>query len=228
MTFHDLAERLFLKPSPKYAYSDIIRGVRVCGKTSLQKAVGRNTFRGFYRKSGYDRGASSVFDPYFEEKKEAILDGLKGIPSRGQLDNFSEEIRQEIKDRLTNVEEKQLLSYNKTRKPVDLYIEHIVSMAEEISDADRLRLVPFLFLPLDSWIFSSPQLFTESDLRLFGLSRRSTYKDVATRHAYEQLHLLTLDKARSFSPSFHPIYFDLLWSERFNRKQAGNLFESNP
>lgn len=228
MRFHDLAERLFLRPSPKYAYTDIIRGVRVCGKTSLQKAVGRNTFRGFYRKSGCDRGASSIFDPYFEEKKAEILESLKKIQSREQLDIYSEKIRQEIKDRLTNVEEKQLLSYNKTRKPVDLYLEHIVSMAEEISDVDRLRLVPFLFLPLDSWIFSSLQLFTVSDLRLFGLSRRSTYKDVETRQAYEQLHRLTLEKARRVSTSFHPIYFDLLWSERFNRKQAGNLFESNP
>jgi len=228
MNFQALAERLFMKPNPKYAYIDIVRGVKVCGKSAPLKAVGRNTFRGFYRKPGYNRGASSVFDPYFEENKGAILTSLAKIESRDQMNDFSEKIRKEIRGRLINVEERQLESFNKVRKPVDLYIEHIVAMAEEISESDRSRLIPFLFLPLDSWILGSEHVFTESELRAFGLSRRSTYKDVAARPTYDALHRLTIEKARAVSTSFHPIYFDLLWSERFKREGAGNLFESNP
>ncbi|MEY4487774.1 MAG: hypothetical protein RIQ79_282, partial [Verrucomicrobiota bacterium] len=162
------------------------------------------------------------------QQKDIILSGLKSITTREEFDLFAERIKDEIKANLTNVEERQLESYNKVRKPVDLYLEHIIAMSIEISDAERARLIPLLFLPLDSWIFGSPDIFTDGELSFYGLSRRSTYKDVKDRSTYSALHRMTLKKARAISISFFPIYFDLIWGDRFLRDDARNLFESNP
>lgn len=46
---------------------------------------------------------------------------------------------------------------------MDLYLEHLVAMAVELGDV-RARLVPLLFLPLDSQILAHPGLFTEQEL----------------------------------------------------------------
>jgi len=222
------AQKLFLNPSELYTYDAIILGTKVCGKTKVQKAVGKNTFRGFYRKAGFNRGASAIFDPFFITNKTKILSKLRKISTREEMDQFSNTLREEIKKQLINVEERQLESYNKTRKPIDLYIEHIVAMAAELSSSDRARLMPTLFLPLDSWIFGADQIFTETELRAHHLTRRSTYKDVLDRGIYMELHEMTRKKAHDISSCFYPIYFDLIWSDRYLRTNARNLFESNP
>jgi hypothetical protein len=113
---------------------------------------------------------------------------------------------------------------------VDLYLEHLAAMAVEL-DGVRARLIPLLFLPLDSQIFAHPALFTEQELAGHGLSRASTYKDVMAERTHVALQELLVRKAATVAKvrgrAFHVIYFDLIWNGR-HRNWGGNLFETNP
>ncbi len=53
-----------------------------------------------------------------------------------------------------------LRSYNKIRKPLDLYVEQGVAMASELVEV-RSRRVPWLRLPLDSPMFPLSDLFSD-------------------------------------------------------------------
>jgi hypothetical protein len=103
-------------------------------------------------------------------------------------------------------------------------------MAEELT-ADRQRLVSYLFLPLDSQMFQQAELFSEYELRVACLTRRSTYTNVNTEKAYSFLQHTVKAKAEAISAElgrpFYPIYFDLLWNGRVDR-WGTNLFETNP
>ena len=120
-------------------------------------------------------------------------------------------------------------SFNKLRKPVDLYIENLVTMAEELS-RNRTLLVPWLFLPLDSQMLGNPAVFSEQQLRSVGLGRGATYKDVSTEADYlalqEMAQANALRLART-SGHFSRIYFDLFWNKRWTRA-GSNLLELNP
>jgi len=158
------------------------------------------------------------------------VNDLTAIRSRPDLHSLSNRIRDEIRARLHNIQPYQLDSYNKVRKPVDLYIQHLVAMAVEL-DRVRATLVPFLFLPLDSQILAHPCLFKESELRVHRLSRKSTYRDITSEQTYEALQELTSQKADVVAATrqrpFHVIYFDMIWNHRY-RNGGGNLFETNP
>lgn len=122
-----------------------------------------------------------------------------------------------------------LQSYNKIRKPLDLYFEHWVAMASELSTV-RQRLVPLLRLPLDSQMFQSPHLFSDSDLRGIGLSRQSTFHEVKSADHYQKLQTIVKQRAdrmqRYSRTGFSSHLFDLWWNDRY-RKSGGNLFEMN-
>ncbi|HHW21310.1 MAG TPA: hypothetical protein GXX26_00290 [Clostridiaceae bacterium] len=128
-----------------------------------------------------------------------------------------------------NIKASQLESYNKIRKPVDLYIEHIASMCSDISSSERAALVKLLYLPLDSQIFASPYIFSRSQLYSFGIRDNASFKDVWHRKTYISLQDMLLKKAADISDhigkEFLRIYFDLLWNDRY-RKPGRNLFES--
>jgi len=131
---------------------------------------------------------------------------------------------------LRNIKPDQLASYNKVRKPVDLYIEHLVAMSFDL-EAARQVLVPLLFLPLDSQILESSELFTNRELAQHGLRRSSTYSEVTTERSYLALQAIITRRANEVANAlgrpFWPIYFDLLWNGRHSN-WGGNLFESNP
>ena len=103
-------------------------------------------------------------------------------------------------------------------------------MATELATV-RSKLVPMLFLPLDSQMFEHVDVFKEQDLRAHHLSRRSSCKDVADEGTYRSLQDLAASEAstlaKKYGATFHPIYFDLLWNGRHQR-QGSNLFELNP
>ncbi|MEO2090659.1 MAG: hypothetical protein ABGY75_14335 [Gemmataceae bacterium] len=229
----DKADQVFLRPAPLYSWCEIVSGAFVrsqSGGTRRMFAVGQNTFRGFYRVNKACPGAKEGFINYFLEKRSALVDALSGIRTRDDLNRLSNRVCDEVRAKLGNCSPAQLKSYNKVRKPVDLYIEHLVAMAAELDEV-RTGLVPLLFLPLDSQILAHPGLFNEQELAAHGLSRASTYKDITTERTHIDLQALLAQKAASVAEArhrpFHVIYFDLVWNSRY-RTWGGNLFETNP
>ena len=123
------AEIIFNAPFPTYKYDGIIFGCNVKspignGYTQMS-AVGTNTWRGFHRTPNSLSGSKDVFTGYFKERVAFIIDTLKSIRIVEELDHFENEIYLGIRKRLQgNIRSDMLTSYNKIRKPIDLYIEH--------------------------------------------------------------------------------------------------------
>jgi hypothetical protein len=161
----DKADQVFLRPSPRYSWDEIVSGAPVrsqSGGTRRMFAVGQNTFRGFYRVDKACPGAKEGFINYFLEQRGALVDALSAVRTRDDLNRLSNRICEGVRVKLSNCSPAQLKAYNKVRKPVDLYIEHLVAMATELGEV-RAGLVPLLFLPLDSQILAHLGLFTESE-----------------------------------------------------------------
>ncbi|HUY34242.1 MAG TPA: hypothetical protein VMV69_15960 [Pirellulales bacterium] len=229
----DKADQIFPRPTTLYSWDKIISGAAVksaSGATRRMFAVGQNTFRGFHRRDKACPGAKEAFIKYFVDERSSLVEALSAVRTRDELHGLSNTVCDGIRSRLGNVVPTQLRAYNKVRKPVDLYFEHLVSMAAEL-DHVRAALVPLLFLPLDSQILAHSGLFSEQELAMHGLSRTSTYKDVVSERTYSALQSLLVEKAGAVAAerrrSFHPIYFDLVWNDRY-RNWGGNLFETNP
>lgn len=225
-------QEIFLFPSQTYSYNSIINGCDVLsqsGRYEKMYAVARNTWRGFHKIDKSGIGAGNVFMEYFSHNKNTIISNLKEISDGSQLDTLEDSICQDLKGKLHNIRQDMLLSYNKIRKPVDLYIEHIVAMSDEL-EGYRGKLSKFLFLPLDSQMFQSPYLFTDTELYRYNLGRNSTFKDIFSRNQYIKLQEILLGKADTIAMElpqpFYRIYFDLLWNERYC-KESSNLFLSN-
>jgi hypothetical protein len=229
----DKADRVFLCPEPCYSWQEIINGAPVRssqGTVRQMSAVGRNTFRGFHRVNRSCPGAQEEFRAYFVGEQARLAGLLALVRIRDDLHKLQNLICEEVRGRLRNVKQEQLRSYNKVRKPVDLYIEHLVAMAAELN-SQRAALTPLLFVPLDSQVLQHPDLFTEEELAHLGLSRASTYKDVTTEGGYLELQRLLQRRADAVATRlgrpFPPIYFDLVWNNRY-KNWGGNLFETNP
>ncbi|MCB2361040.1 hypothetical protein [Clostridium estertheticum] len=223
-------ENIFIKSQKLYSYDSIINGCMVrgsSGKVEKMYAVGTNTWRGFHKLNKKGSGSKEVFVPYFNNKREYIISELKSINTVEQLDRFEDKITEELRGILMKyIKNNMLDSYNKVRKPVDLYIEHIVSMAEEFTETERKKLVPLLFLPLDSQIFASEYIFSLKELYSFGLKRGSTFQDVNSRNIYKDIQNSLVQKLMKINGDFHRIYFDFFWNERY-KKSGANLFETN-
>jgi hypothetical protein len=220
------AEQIFLKPKSLYPWEEIVNGVRIKGSIRKLYAVAPNTFRSFHRRDKGREGSFAVFKRYFTKEKHTMIQSLSEIFTSEELNSFENELLTRIKERLTNVKS-SIAAYNKIRKPIDLYIDHLVAMAEELTPY-RAQLVPLLFLPLDSVMFKSEHIFSKNDLRVTGLSRRSTYGSVKDKDTYSKLQGMLVSRAKILSldigKPFHRIYFELMWRHRY-LKEGGNLFE---
>ena len=232
-SFIERAEEIFLHPEHRYTWNDIVTGARVSMPGGGQRkfmAVDRNTFRGFHKINKDGIGAGDIFRSYFVQHNEELIAALNSAQSTDDLHDLLNRVSGEILAGLVNIKPSMLTSYNKIRKPVDLYIEHLVAMAHEL-DASRERLIPFISLPLDSQMFKHPDVFQDAELRRVGVSRNSTYKEVRSEAAYHYLQGVLRERAEVLSQTagrpFHPIYFDLLWNDRHARRGT-NLFELNP
>ena len=226
-------EAIFLRPSPQYTWQEVVSGADVqsqAGGTRRMFAVDQKTTRAFHRVVKACPGAKEELINYFMAERGALIDALHGVRTRDDLNRLSNRICDDIRTRLTNFTAAQLRPYNMVRKPVDLFLEHLVAMAVELDEV-RPKLVPLLYVPLDSWILQHPGLFTDHELSTRRLSRASTYKHVASELTHAELQALLADKAgvvaEARGRAFHPIYFDLIWNHRY-RRWGGNLFESNP
>jgi putative zinc finger/helix-turn-helix YgiT family protein len=231
----DKAEQVFLHPTPRYSWEEIVNGVLVASPRGAGprqfSAVGRNTFRGFHKINKNWPGANEAFRSYFTHHKTGLLAELSRLENEEQLHQLENRVCEEVKSLLTNIKPGQLQSYNKVRKPVDLYIMHLVAMATEL-DGSRERLAPLLFLPLDSQILCHQGLFVGSELqKRWSLPQTPTFQDVRTEKTYQGLQQLLQEKAGAVAGArgrpLYRIYFDLLWGNRASN-WGGNLFETNP
>jgi hypothetical protein len=226
------AKETILNPKTLYKWDDIINGVSVKrqnGTTQTMWAVASNTFRGFHRIQKDCPGASVVFHNYFVSNKHWLLTEILSAKNSTELHNVENKICTDIHPKLSNIRQSSLDSYGRIRKPVDLYFQNLICMSQEV-DRSRINLVPYLFLALDSQMFSDPNIFTVEELKNFHLSRRSTYKDVTDERTYIQLQDILSRKATQLSKSdtkFYRIYFDMLWNNR-HQNWGSNFFETNP
>lgn len=226
------AEETILRPKTLYKWDDIIKGVSVKrqnGTTKTMWAVDTNTFRGFHKINKSCAGASKVFQEYFVLNKQKIIAAIISAKNSSDLHTIENEICSDIRPKLSNIKQSLLNTYGKIRKPVDLYFQNLICMSQELNHS-RVDLVPYLFLALDSQIFSDQNVFTDLELREFHLSRNSTYKDVTEEKIYIQLQDILSKKAKYLSKpdaKFYKIYFDMLWNNR-HRNWGSNFFETNP
>ncbi|HOA56111.1 MAG TPA: hypothetical protein PK767_06645 [Clostridiales bacterium] len=233
------AEAIFLNPSVKYPYDDIIRGVQVNG--TRKKAVDINTTQAFGKKLNYGNfrenkiKAMDVCDTFFLEQKEQIIKVLcTAVKSRNELDEYEHELFKELRDALLLYSTSSLIneSYNRIRKVVELYLEHIVSMAAEIDDDRRKELVPMLFLPIDSWIIANELIFSDYALASWGLTRKSSFGKIYSKALFDNMQRYLSDKAQEISTElgedFHVIYFDVFWKNRLYNPGCNLFGEQGP
>lgn len=227
-------QEVFIRHSVDYSWEDIVQGCDVSGKDEKQRAVDTNTWRSLWRKDKKDKtclGPSKVFVSYFLRNKKSLLERLtavKGLDDyNASLNNIHHdlliELRQYIKPSI-------LESYNAARKPIDLYIEHLVAMAKELNGY-RESLIPLLALPLDSKMMARPECFEDGELRRNGIRRGNGFLHVRTEDMYLDLQQALRGRCTRLSDTeghdIYPIYFDLLWNQRLTRP-GRNLFEINP
>jgi hypothetical protein len=122
-----------------------------------------------------------------------------------------------------NIRKDQLLSFNKLRKPVDIVIEHMISMGSDFNSV-RQSLTKHLFLPLDSQMFQSSIVFSDEEIQYLKIDRTFTFKDIRSNSHYYEIQSFLSDKAARLN--IDRIFFDLLWNERY-KSNGGNLFETN-
>lgn len=222
---------IFANPKSSYPYNDLILGCQVnCSRQGkMMYAVAPNTWRGFHKIDKSGQGAGEVFKNHFISHKHRILESLKQISNKQEMNEFEDSIRENIKGSFSNIKQYMLRPYNKLRKPIDLYIEHIVAMAFEL-EGYREKLYPVLFLPLDSQIFQSEFIFSQNELSAHGLDRQCTFKDVSSKDQYISLQNIVNQRAlqitKLINAPFESISFDLLWNNRY-LKDGTTLFETN-
>jgi hypothetical protein len=107
---------------------------------------------------------------------------------------------------------------------------NLVAMAFEL-DAYRARLIPLLFVPLDSQILQHPELLTYDDRRKHSIPNRASYQDIQTESIYRAIQTILSDRAAALTVRhrrpFAPIYFDLIWCERY-KNWGSNIWEIIP
>lgn len=210
-----VGERLFYDPSPVYDYEYLVK-----------KSLGPNTYRGFHKVEKSKPGAKDVFENYFEKNEAYIIDALQSLKSEHGLDMLEQEICKGLKRELKkNIDNRQLVSYNKLRKPVDIIIEHLLSMGTDFSKV-RKTGTKFLFLPLDSQMFQSQFVFSDQEIAELKIDRRFTFKDITSEGHYDEIQAFLKEKASRIGLK-NRIFFDLVWNDRYKTK-GKNLFESNP
>ncbi len=236
------ADRVLCRPRVTYPWEEVILGARVGrpgGGVKRMMAVAPNTWRGHRRLDKSRPGSGEVFRDYFLHRRNDLIEGLDAVRTREDLHRLLNGVCGEIRSRLTNIVEHVRTSYNSVRKPVDLYVEHLVTMATEVPADLRRRLVPMLFLPLDNRMLQpirvpggpTVQLFDPFVLQRHNLTPRSSYGHIRTEQCYLDLQREVERKAAEVSRlcgrPFPSVYFDLLWNGRHSRDGA-NLFELNP
>jgi hypothetical protein len=227
------AEQVFFSPKQLYRYEDIVNGAFVKkgdGSFKKEKAVSTNTIRAFHRLDKNRPSIAQDIDDYFIKNKDFIINSLIKIKNEEELHRMENNICNTIRKLPDlNIDSYKLYEYNLLRKPVDLFIEHLVLLADELNNK-RNELIPYLFVPLDKWILSerSEYCFFETDLRFYGISKGAGFTSIKSGDVYVKLQTLLNQNAKSLTnltgKHFYRIYFELLWRDRYKNK-GGNIWE---
>jgi hypothetical protein len=216
-----------------YLFSDIKQ--RYNYNVVINRAVDGSTFRSFWLnkdENGHIIGesASILFRSYFIDNQVDIIKILNGISGIDELNDFENDICDHLNPLLLqNISNMtwgiNSLIFNKTRKVVDLYIEHLIIMCNDFELITRNKLKEIVFLPLDGYIFAERCIFTDEELRQNGnLNRKSTYGDLKEERHYNKLQLILKDKAKMIRNTlFYRCYFDLFWRNRLDQ-QSEDLY----
>jgi hypothetical protein len=236
------AEAVLCKPTCLYPWDEIVHGVMVCrsdGSSERMVAVAQNTWRAHHRQNTKQTGSSDVYKHYFVANKNDILSELFSVRDRDSLHALENRLALNLKPLLSNLKPHLLNSYNSIRKPIDLYLQSLVAMAQEVTEEARMRLIPLMFLALDSQMLGPFRIhdkeefsiFSYGQLRKYGLTPKSSYGHIKTEETYIRIQDIVTNKAKeiadSCGQSFYPVYFELLWNRRYSRT-GRNLFELNP
>jgi hypothetical protein len=174
-----------------------------------KKIVGGNTLRAFHREDRNAIGPTEIVREYIINSKAQIIEGLKKANSTHDIDLLSDKLFKELKEKLAvNVKNDILENYNAVRKLVDLILEHVALIAAKLN-ACRKQIIPFLRVPLDSFILNSDCLFTYNEREKLGLKvKGSGFLSVKTKEQYYaiQSHLRNVAESNKID---HPIYFVL-------------------
>lgn len=212
---NETGNRVFLNPKPELSYDELAK-----------KSLSSNTYRGFHKVDKTKPGSKSIFEDFFENGKPQIIRNINAIKNEYELNTFLNSLCTELTQRLkTNIYVQQLESFNKVRKPLDIVIEHFISMGVDFTDC-RAKLTSLLFLPLDSQMFQSEYVFSDRDLKALKIKRNFTFKDIREEDHYYEIQSFLKEKAIMLGLKAR-IYFDLLWNDRF-LSHGRNLLETNP
>jgi hypothetical protein len=178
--------------------------------------VGGNTLRAFHRKDKNAVGPTEIVREFIIHSKVQIIEGLEKAKSTDDIESLSDELLKKLKSRLgANVKKEVLENYNAVRKLVDLILEHVALIAKELNGC-RNQIIPFLRVPLDSFILNSDCLFTyqeREDFKLGGVG--GGFSRIKTKEQYDKVQSHLIQVANSCEVSY-PIYFDVLWRDRIN------------
>lgn len=222
-------KEIFIEPKSLYSYDEIITGVNIKGKT--MKAVANNTFMAFgYPLNENAKKVKSTYEEYFIENEANIIKELINVDTLKDMDDLEKEIYNDIYSKLTNINAEKLDSYNRIRKPINLYLEHIVSMCDSIDNTQRKKIAPHMFLPMDKFIFNSEYIFSEFEKKKWRINGDVGFGVVRTEELFYEMQNSLIEKAKAASEllqeDFYRIYFDMFWGNRIE-SQEGNLFLSN-
>ncbi len=207
-------DQIFCDPRPTCSYEELV-----------QRSLTQNTYRGFHRIDKQKPGAKEAFQRTLRAQKSNIISNLNSAESEHDIDKLADRLCEILIKNLSNIKQKQLHSYNKLRKPIDIVLEHMVAIGSDFERA-RKKTIDHLFLPLDSQIFMHDLIFSDQERRGLSIKRSFTFKDIKTRNHYIKIQNFLKTKANRLGLK-RRIYFDLLWNDRY--KQNGtNLLRTNP
>jgi hypothetical protein len=191
----------------------------------LDLAIGANTYHAFHRVNLDGIRPKIIFQQVLnDEYTNKIIEKLKKIESEEDLEQLENEICEKLIVGLrANIRENILKKYNSIRTPVNLFIENLVGLCNAFTPEDRKKIVPLLFLPLNSQIFSSPIVFSDIDIKNFNLSRKFTMGDITGIKKYNNIQEFLKKRAKDLG-IIHRIYFDLVWNDKYIRP-GNNLKE---
>jgi hypothetical protein len=185
---------------------------KICGH-----CIAGNTYRTFERDGKQPKGASKIVEEILELVSNTLVKDLEKITTRKELHALSNKLRNKIHSGLKGViKVDKIEPYNVCRKLVDLYIGHFVLLSADVSPSTRKRLLPLLFVPLDSQIIGK-LLSHLGKVAKNQLSMRFPHTEV--QYLNMQAMITELCNAAKLPAS---IAFDLLWNKRY--EASGNDF----
>lgn len=222
-------KEIFTEPESLYTYDEIITGANIKGKT--MKAVANNTFMAFgYPLNENAKKVKNIYEDYFIKNKTNIIRELKNVDTLNDMDNLERAIYNDIYSKLIEIKAEKLDSYNRIRKPINLYLEHIVSMSDSIDNDQRKKIAPHMFLPMDKFIFNSEYIFTGLEKKKWRVNGNVGFGVVKTEELFYEMQNSLIEKAKAVSEllqeDFYRIYFDMFWGSRIESEER-NLFLSN-